>query len=376
MISLVIPTYNEAPVVELTLRRASEVLKSAGEPFELIVVDDASPDGTADIVERLSSELPVRVIRRQGERGLATAVVRGWRDARGDVVGVMDADLQHPPEVVCQLIQALRTEDADIAVASRYLPGGGTEGWSRFRLFVSWAGMRLGAVALPWTLGGVTDSGSGLFLVRRRAIENADLQPLGIKMLLEVLAKARYQKIVEVPYVFRGRTLGVSKVGPRQGVEYLKSLLRIGCDSGELRTWLLYALSGVAGAVVYVAALLGLNGSVQWPLPITVLLAIQAAFIVEFIADDLVSFRGRQEGVGPPRAFMERIKRYERELLPGALLNALVTCLARGLGIELWAGALLGVISALPFNVSVAAPRVWEIWRRTSRHTVAVKPAI
>jgi len=149
MISLVIPTYNEAPVVEITLRRATEVLKTAGEPFELIVVDDDSPDGTAAIVEGLAAELPVRVICRKGERGLATAVVRGWGAARGDVVGVMDADLQHPPEVVCQLIKALRAEDADIAVASRYLPGGGTEGWSRFRLIVSWTGMRLGTVALP-----------------------------------------------------------------------------------------------------------------------------------------------------------------------------------------------------------------------------------
>ena len=373
MISLVIPTYNEAPVVEITLRRATEVLKTAGEPFELIVVDDDSPDGTAAIVEGLAAELPVRVICRKGERGLATAVVRGWGAARGDVVGVMDADLQHPPEVVCQLIKALRAEDADIAVASRYLPGGGTEGWSRFRLIVSWAGMRLGTVALPWTLGAVTDSGSGLFLVRKRVVEGADLKPRGIKMLLEVLAKARYRKIVEVPYVFRGRTLGVSKVGPRQGVEYLKSLLRMGRDSGELKAWILYALSGLVGAMVYIAALLVLTERAEWPLLVVILLSIQIALVVEFVADDLVSFAGRREGGVATRHFRERIMHYEGGLLPGALLNALVTYLACRLGLDLWAAALLGVIVALPWNFLVAAPRVWRVWRTMPPRVVAAE---
>lgn len=362
MISLVIPTYNEAPVVELTLRRATEVLKAAGESFELIVVDDSSPDGTADIVERLSAELPVRVIRREGERGLATAVVHGWRNARGDVVGVMDADLQHPPEVVCQLIQALRAEDADIAMASRYLPGGGSEGWTWFRRIVSWAGMRVGAVALPWTLGLVSDSGSGLFLMRAKAIEGLDLRPRGIKMLLEVLAKARYRKIVQIPYVFRGRTLGVSKTGPRQFFEFLASLYHMSRDSGELAAWYFYALGGVLGAAAYIAALYGFNQQTDWPFYLILPLALVTGLLVSFAADEVVTFRG--ERAGAPSSLGSRFAKYQGLLLPSALVNGTVTFAGKSLGLEIWTAAVFGLAAALLWNFVFAIPSVWAIWRR------------
>ncbi len=368
MLSLVIPSYNEAPVIQQTLRRATEVLRQAGEPFELIVVDDASPDGTAALAESLGSELPVRVLCRQGERGLATAVVKGWSIARGDVVGVMDADLQHPPEVVCQLLKALRAEDADIAVASRYRPGGGAEGWSWYRLFVSWTAMRLGAVALPWTLGGLTDSGSGLFLVRRKAIEGVDLKPLGIKMLLEVLAKARYRKVVEVPYVFRGRTLGVSKVGPKQGVEYLRSLLRMGRASGELETWIYHALACLAGAAVYVAALYGLDRRTEWPVILMLPVGLQLGLLVSFICDEGVSFR--RERAQAASSVAARFGNYERHLLPSAAINGLVTLAGKVAGLELWSAAALGVLAALSWNFVFTIPKIWAIWRRPTAEVV------
>lgn len=368
MISLVIPTYNEAPVVQKTLRRAAEVLQGAGEPFELIVVDDASPDGTAALAESLAPELPVRVLCRQGERGLATAVVKGWGMARGDVVGVMDADLQHPPEVVCQLLKALRAEDADIAVASRYRPGGGTEGWSWFRLFVSWAAMRLGTVTLPWTLGGLTDSGSGLFLVRRKAIEGAELKPLGIKMLLEVLAKARFRKIVEVPYVFRGRTLGVSKVGPEQGVKYLESLLRMGRASGELETWSYHALAILAGAVVYVAALYSLDRRTDWHLIVILAAALELGLLASLVCDEFASFR--RERAKAPLSFAERYSQYHVLLLPSMLVNGSVTWLGKIQGLDFWSAAALGVLAALSWNFVFTIPKIWAIWRRPQAEVV------
>ena len=369
MISLVIPTYNEAPVLELTLRRAAEVLKQAGEPFELIVVDDSSPDGTAAIAERLSAELPVRVFCRKGERGLATAVVNGWSIARGDVVGVMDADLQHPPEVVCQLIKALRAEGADIAVASRYRPGGGAEGWSWFRRLVSWSGMRLGMVALPWTLGSVTDSGSGLFLVRTKAIKGAELKPLGIKMLLEVLAKARYEKIVEVPYVFRGRTLGESKLGPQHAVEYLVALFRMGFASGELETWINYALAGLVGAGVYVTALYEFDRRADWPLFLEIPLALQLALLTSFILDEAMTFRRERAKAGS--SVGSRFAIYERRLLPPALVNGFVTFIGARLGLELWSAAALGLLMALGWSFVFTIPAIWAIWRRPAGNASA-----
>src|SRR5579863_2368469 len=107
MISLVIPTYEEAGVIETALRRAAIALGETGDDFELIVVDDSAGEETAERARAVQSELPVRVLRREGKRGLATAVVEGWKLARGDLLGVMDADLQHPPEVLTRLVDAL-----------------------------------------------------------------------------------------------------------------------------------------------------------------------------------------------------------------------------------------------------------------------------
>ena len=136
MISIVLPTYCEAASIEEVLRRASVALQKAGEPYELIVVDDSSPDGTAELAEALSGELPVRVVRRPGRSGLAKAVVEGWKAARGDVLGVMDADLQHPPEVLAGLIGLVRG-GADLAVGSRHVEHGGVGDWNLIRRMIS-----------------------------------------------------------------------------------------------------------------------------------------------------------------------------------------------------------------------------------------------
>src|SRR5271157_2300093 len=118
MISLIIPTYNEAGVIAETLRRSAAALRAAAVDFEIVVVDDASADGTANLAESLAHEIPVRVLRRPGRLGLATAVLDGWATARGDVLGVIDADLQHPPETLTALAAAIR-QGADLAIGSR-----------------------------------------------------------------------------------------------------------------------------------------------------------------------------------------------------------------------------------------------------------------
>lgn len=374
MISVVIPTYNEAGAIEQTLRRAAMALRATGDAFELIVVDDASADGTAELAEGLNPELPVRVLRRPGKLGLASAVVHGWGKARGDIFGIMDADLQHPPEILQKLFAALQAHNADLAVASRYRPGGGTEGWSWLRRLVSWGGVRVGAAVLPWTLGNVSDSGSGMFLVRAKALEGAKLKPLGFKTLLEVLAKGRISTLVEVPYVFQGRTRGESKLGARQYVEYLIHMVRIGRHSGELQTWVYYGLAGVVGALAYVAALLGLESRMSWPLPLTLLLSIQLGVLISFLVDATVSFRRRNKQAGS-QSSASRLPRYERLSLPAALVNGVVTFLLRKLGLELWMAASLGVLAAMSWNFLFVVPAMWGIWLSTTRRTVVAEKA-
>ena len=196
----------------------------AGHEWELIVVDDGSPDGTADLAESYAPVHPVRVVRRPGKAGLASAVLAGFAEARGDVLLVMDADLSHPPEAVPRLVSAIQ-DGADLAVGSRYVKGGGTEDWPLKRRVVSRAACLLGNVLVP-----VRDCTSGFFAVRRSAIDGVKLNPIGFKIGFEVMARAHYTRAVEVPYVFRDRELGRSKFGRREILQYLVQLGQVARD--------------------------------------------------------------------------------------------------------------------------------------------------
>ena len=228
MISVVTPTYNEAGSLPTLAERLALAL--AGREYELVVVDDGSPDGTADVADALAARLPVRVVRRAGKAGLASAVLAGFVAARGDVLVVMDADLSHPPETVAALVAALDA-GADLAVASRYVRGGGIEDWPLGRRIVSRAACLLGSLLVP-----VRDATSGFFAVRRTAIEGVRLNGIGFKIGFEVIARARARRIVEVPYTFRDRELGASKFGRREVAQYLVQLAQVARDRALRRT--------------------------------------------------------------------------------------------------------------------------------------------
>jgi glycosyltransferase involved in cell wall biosynthesis len=222
LLSLVVPTYNERENVSSVVERATAALKKYTESFEIIIVDDDSPDGTWKIAEELAqTNLHLRIVRRRAERGLASAVVAGWKVARGEIVGVMDGDLQHPPEALPALLDPIIRRRADITVGSRHVRGGGTDDWSFHRHCLSRAISYLAKLMLCRMLPPLMDPMSGFFLVRRRVIESAALEPRGYKILLEVLAKGTYDTLLEVPFVFRGRKRGTSKAGPKACLDSL-----------------------------------------------------------------------------------------------------------------------------------------------------------
>lgn len=192
--------------------------------WELIIVDDGSPDGTADLAESYADVHPVRVVRRPGKAGLASAVLAGFAQARGDVLVVMDADLSHPPEAVPRLVSAIE-EGADLAVGSRYVKGGGTEDWPLKRRVVSRAACLMGNLLVP-----IRDCTSGFFAIRKSAVDGVKLNPIGFKIGFEVMARSRYKKAVEVPYVFRDRELGKSKFGRREILQYVVQLGQVARD--------------------------------------------------------------------------------------------------------------------------------------------------
>ncbi|HEV2250434.1 MAG TPA: polyprenol monophosphomannose synthase [Candidatus Limnocylindria bacterium] len=227
MLSVVVPTYNEAGSVTGLAERLHAAL--AGYLWELVIVDDGSPDGTADIAAALGPRIPVQVVRRAGKAGLASAVVAGFAAAHGDILVVMDADLSHPPETVPALVDAVE-HGADLAVGSRYVAGGGVEDWPLTRRVVSRVACLMGHVLVP-----VHDATSGFFALRRSVIDGVRLNPIGFKIGFEVIARGRYAKAVEVPYTFRDRELGASKFGRREIVQYGQQLGQVARDKALRR---------------------------------------------------------------------------------------------------------------------------------------------
>ena len=221
MFSLVVPTFNERANIGPLIGRIEAVLKQQPFEFEIILVDDNSPDETWRLAQEIAKEdSRLHVIRREGARGLATAVVDGWKAAKGKILGVMDADLQHPPEILPDLLEPILNERADIVIGSRHTSGGGVGEWNLPRRFISWGAATIAFLVLPQILRVVQDPMSGFFLMKRSVIDSALLKPTGYKILLEILAKGNFQRIIEVPYIFEERKNGKSKLGLKQYLEF------------------------------------------------------------------------------------------------------------------------------------------------------------
>jgi dolichol-phosphate mannosyltransferase len=222
--SIVVPTYNEAGGIERLIISLTEVFTAHRLDGEIIVVDDNSPDGTGAIVDRLAGTYPVRCLHRPGKMGLSSGVIDGWKFARpdSDAVGAMDADFSHDVNALPAMVAALASGEYGLAIGSRYVRGGGIENWPLHRKITS-----LVAIALAKPLTPVRDITSGFFLVRRRALEGVELDPIGFKIGLEVIAKAHYGRVLEVPYVFTDRVAGTSKLNQGEIFNYLRQLGRI-----------------------------------------------------------------------------------------------------------------------------------------------------
>ena len=225
-LALVIPTLCEAENIGGLLNHVRSVLDPEKIPYEILVVDDDSSDGTGDVVSAIALEDPrVRLLVRKGERGLSGAILHGWKNTDAAILGVMDADLQHPPELLPSLIAAIQ-EGKDIAIGSRYTPGGDLGQWNPVRKFLSAA-----AVWVTWPLQKprlrAKDPMSGFFLVRRECLEQVAFQRSGFKLLLEVLVRGRIHSVAEVPFAFGLRYRGASKANFNVARDYALLLVRL-----------------------------------------------------------------------------------------------------------------------------------------------------
>ncbi len=223
MISIVIPTYNEKDNILPLLSRIHGALP--GIPHEVVFVDD-SKDDTPEVIAKAAETDPTVVLHhRTNEKGLATAVVKGFSLAKGDYVAVMDADLQHPPEVLLDMYAAMLAK-ADMAIPSRFIPGGSDGGLNLWRKFVSGTARYIGKILLP-SLRKITDPTSGLFMIRRELLKDVTLNPIGWKIMVEVIAMCPVKNVLETPYVFHDREAGESKLSTKVTLQYLKQVFHL-----------------------------------------------------------------------------------------------------------------------------------------------------
>ena len=225
-LAIVIPTLQEAGNIRELLDRLRQSADGLRIPYELIVVDDDSRDGTEAIIGQMSAHDPrIRLLVRKGARGLAGAVIHGWQNTDATLLGVMDGDLQHPPELLPALWEALQT-GADVVIASRYMGRGGRPKWNAFRQLISRLAVRM-TRALQKASVRVSDPMSGFFLVRRRCIQDVRLHHQGFKILLDVHVQGHVRSVREIPYIFGRRGAGTSKASVRVAIEYCVQLANL-----------------------------------------------------------------------------------------------------------------------------------------------------
>ena len=221
MISIIIPTYNEVENLPVLTDKITTLLNK--NEFEIIIVDDNSPDGTGELADKLSNNNDqISVIHRNSKNGLASAVVDGFLHAKGEIFGVMDADLSHPPEIIPMLISPILENKADFVIGSRYISEGETKDWSNKRKITS-----IAATLLARPLTDVKDPMSGLFFIKKEVIKDVKLNPLGYKIALEIIVKGNYKNILEVPFTFQNRVNGESKLGFKEELNYILHLSKL-----------------------------------------------------------------------------------------------------------------------------------------------------
>ena len=355
MISVVIPTYNERDNIGPLVERLSQTF--GNRKFEILLVDDNSQDGTVDLAVELAAKYPVKVMVRKRERGLATAVLHGFKYAQGNIIGVMDADLQHPPEINAALLQAIEN-GADMAVASRYVSGGGIPNWGFLRRVISKGAMSLAHLFLPSTRK-VKDPMSGFFMFRREGIDQIEFKPIGYKILLEMLVMGNFQKVVEVPFIFEDRSSGRSKMKARQQIDYLKHIYSLMRRKGELVRLLKFIGVGLSGVIVNEGILWLLTELAGLKYYVSSLVGIEASIISNFILNDYITFADRR--TGKTRSFLARLLKFNLTCATGAGIQyGLLLLFTSVIGLNYLLSNIIGIVVAFIWNYALSSFWTWK----------------
>ncbi len=356
-LSLVIPTFNESGNLRELIRRVEAAL--AGVEWEMIVVDDNSPDGTSALAKEIAQEDPrVRCLRRVNRRGLAGACIEGMLASSAPIVAVMDADLQHDERILPQMLAKIRA-GADLVVGSRHVDGGSDEGgFTARRAAISRFATVLAKKALR---ADFSDLMSGFFMVRREIVENCApmLAPTGFKILADIVASARKPlKIEEVGYMFRERLAGESKFDIKVGLDFLGLLLNKVSGGRIPVRFIFFALVGLSGVAIH---LLTVNAAMAAPgmtFPVAQSIAVVVAMTSNFYVNNLITYRDAQlKGFWP---LLRGLLYFYAVCAFGSITNVGVAAWLYNIEHAVLVSALAGVIMGSVWNYTLSSLFVWR----------------
>ncbi|HEX6528589.1 MAG TPA: glycosyltransferase family 2 protein, partial [Burkholderiales bacterium] len=352
-ITIVVPAFRERDNIPRLLQALDQAL--AGLDWETIVVVDDAEDGSEDLVrERAQRDPRVRCIQRIGRRGLASACIEGMLASSAPYLAVMDADLQHDETLLPQLLARAQREQADVAVASRYMAGGSTGGLPAARVRLS----RLASSLSASLCEGLTDPMSGFFVVRRAFLDRVvrSLYGRGFKILLDLIAAARGEiRIVELPYRMRSRELGESKLGGRVIAEFFMLLLYHLMGRLLPARFFLFAAVGASGVGVHLAAL-WLLFAASGHFLFSQALATWVAMTSNFVLNNLITY-GDQRLRG--RAMWRGMLSFYAACGIGALINLAIADWLFLKSTPYWVAGLGGALIAALWNFFTTASFTW-----------------
>jgi dolichol-phosphate mannosyltransferase len=283
-------------------------------------------------------------------------VVDGFKLATGEIVAVMDADLQHPPAILPNLVQAIE-DGADLSVASRYVPGGSVGNWTMLRRVISKGAVFLAHLLLHSTRG-VKDPMSGYFMFKKDLLAGVNLSPVGYKILLEVICLGKPVKAVEVPFIFENRRAGTTKLSMLTQTDYLRHLLSLMRRTGELTRILKFLIVGGTGTLVNLGLLALLKEGAGMYYLLAGAIAFEVSVVWNFVLNDRFTFGDRKSSEA---GFLERLLRFNVTSLGGFVIYiATLALLTGGFGLYYILSAAIGIIFGFGWNFLVNSAWTWR----------------
>lgn len=361
-ISVVIPTFNERDNIDPIIDSVNIALVDVN--WEIIFVDDDSPDGTADYIKEISRKNDrIRCLRRVNKRGLTSAAMEGMLSSSATCVALMDADLQHDESLLNQMYEIIIQDKADIVIGSRYMEGGSTgAGLNKIRLFISKFATTIGKSVLKVD---ITDPMSGFFMLRRDVFEHQmrKLSGKGFKILLDLLASANIdKKVLELPYEMRQRSSGQSKLDAMVAAEYYQLLLEKLIGNVIPVRFLMFVSVGLTGILVHLSTLAFLHKVMELDFVISQLIGTLVAMTSNFIINNSFTYRDmRLSGKG----FLIGLASFYLACSIGAFVNIMLSEFLFSTGVNWLIAGVTGAFFGAVWNYSITATFTWKKRRQS-----------